>query len=346
MHVLPGYSRIALLTEGRLGIFSAKTAASLLRYRAQQVVAVVDSAFAGRDIRELVPWSPPVPIVSAVTDLLPLAPQALFIGVAPVGGALPPAMRRHVADALRAGLDLVNGLHTRLADDGELRALADAAGARVFDLRRPPAGQLVASARARETRCRRILTVGTDCNVGKMVAALELAAAARRRGLDARFVATGQTGIMIAGRGITIDAVVSDFVAGAVESLVLDAGDSDVCFVEGQGSLGHPGYSGVMLSLLHGACPHALVLVHHVGRTHYSAEPHRALPPLSRLVAAYAAAAELLYPARVVAVALNSAGATAEQLAAERARIERELKLPAADLLVDGADGILDAVLE
>src|SRR5262245_22216212 len=220
MHTLPPYRRILLLTEGQLGVFTSKTAASLLRYRAAGVVGVLDRPAAGRAPRELVPWSPDVPLLPEVRAAAALRPDAVFVGIAPVGGALPDAMRSHLRDSLAAGIDVVSGLHTRISDDAELRSLAEAHGARIFDVREPPAGMPVASTRARQTRCRRVLTVGSDCNVGKMVAALELTAAARKRGRDARFAATGQTGIMIDGRGVAVDAVVSDFAAGAIEELV------------------------------------------------------------------------------------------------------------------------------
>lgn len=345
MHELPAYDRVLVLTEGQLGVHTAKTAASLLRYRPDEIVAVIDSASAGNDLRASIPWAPNVPILASVEQTASLCPQALIIGIAPVGGALSPELRRHVQAALTAKLDVISGLHEFLADDPELSSLADRQGARLFDLRRPVGDRVVASARALQTRCRRILTVGTDGNVGKMVAALELAAAARTRGLDAQFLATGQTGIMIAGRGISVDACVADFAPGAIEQLVLEAGESDLCVIEGQGSIAHPGFSAVTLALIHGACPDKMILVHRVGRTHYKVPPHTRLPPLADLVAAYDRIATLLHPSSVAAVALNSHGCTEEHYRAEVRRIEQELHLPVADPIRDGCDQLLDAVL-
>lgn len=345
MHILPPYHRLLLLTEGRLGVFTSKTAAVLLRYRPDDCVGVIDSTAAGRDVHEFIPWGPRVPIFGSVTAAADLHADALVIGVAPEGGALPAAMRRHVCAALTAGIDLLSGLHTFLADDPEFADLARQSGAKIFDLRRPPANRVIAATRARTTRCRRVLTVGSDCSVGKMVAAFELTLAARRRGVDARFVATGQTGTLLAGRGITVDACIADFIAGAVEQLVLDAADCAVCFVEGQGSIAHPAYSGVTLALLHGACPDALVLVHQVGRTCLKAPPHDPLPSLDQLCAAYERLAGFLHPARVVAVALNSVGQTDEATQAAARQIEAELGLPAADPVRHGCDRLLDAVL-
>jgi uncharacterized NAD-dependent epimerase/dehydratase family protein len=345
MHILPPYRRLLLLTEGQLGVFTSKTAAVVMKYRPRDVVAVIDAPAAGRRLVEFIPWAPEVPILADVARARGLQPDAMFIGIAPVGGALPPGMRAHVRAALEAGIDVVSGLHNFLADDPELAALAAASGAAITDLRRPPADRAVASAKALYTRCRRVLTVGTDCNVGKMVTALELTAATNQRVLDARFLATGQTGIMIAGRGICIDACVADFAAGAAEQLALDAGTSDVCFIEGQGSLGHPGFSGVTLALLHGTCPDALVLVHQLGRAQYKAEPHRELPPIRELILAYERTAALLHPARVAAVALNSIGYPLEEARAAADRLEHELGVPVADPVRDGCDRLLSKLL-
>jgi uncharacterized NAD-dependent epimerase/dehydratase family protein len=334
-----------ILTEGHLGVFSSKTAAVLLRYRAADIVGLVDAPAAGRRVSEAIPWAPEVPIHATVEAALGLAPEALVIGVAPVGGALPAEMRRHVAAALRHGVDVVSGLHTLLADDEGLRALARDGGARIIDLRRPPAERVIAAGRARAAPCRRVLTVGTDGNVGKMVTSLALVEAARGQGLDARFLATGQTGILVSGRGITVDACVADFAPGAVEALVLAARDAELVVVEGQGSLAHPGYSAVTLALLHGACPDALVLVHHLGRAVTKASPPVAIPPLADLIAAYERAAGLLHPARVVAVALNTHGASASAAREEASRLRVALGLPVADPIRDGCGVLLEAVL-
>lgn len=344
MRRLSEYRRILVLTEGRLGVFTSKTAACLLRYRSDDIVGIIDSRAAGGDVRDFIPFAAPCPIFAQVVDAAPLRPEALFVGVAPVGGSLPVEMRVHLLNALRAGLDVVSGLHERLSADLELASVARARGAAINDLRTPPAELPIAAARAAGTRCRRVLTIGTDCNVGKMVTAMELALAARARGLIARFVATGQTGMMIADSGIAIDAVPADFVAGAAERLVLENAACDVCFIEGQGSILHPGFSAVSLGLLHGCCPDAMILVHHTGRTSYRAEPYGAIPPLREIVDAHERMAAFLHPARVVGVALNTAGASDAEAAECRRGIESELNLPVADPLRDGCEALLDAL--
>jgi uncharacterized NAD-dependent epimerase/dehydratase family protein len=345
MQKLPAHRRMLLLTEGRLGVLTSKTAAVLLRYRPDDIAAVIDARAAGGDIRDSVAWAPPVPILPDIAAAAPHQPDALVIGITPEGGALPDDMRRHVEDALSAGLDVISGLHTFLGDDPALRRHADDHRARIYDLRRPPTERVIAAARARQTRCRRILTVGSDCSVGKMVAATELARAGERRGLDARLLATGQTAIMVAGAGITVDSCVADFAAGAIEQLVLDAADADICFIEGQGSIAHPGYSPVMLALLHGACPDAMILVHHLGRTHYKAPPHDPLPELQQLIPLYEQVAGLLHPARVVGVALNTHGQPEQQVRAATAALEQEFGIPVEDPYRDGCERLLDAAL-
>ena len=346
MRYVTTYKRILLLTEGRLGVFTSKTAAVLLRFRPEDIVGVIDSAFANRQLRHIIPWAPERPILASISAAARLKPDALFVGIAPTGGVLAEELRRPICDALRAGIDVVSGLHTQLAQDEEFRVLAGESGAQLLDLRRPPTQRCVAAGRARTTRCRRVLTVGTDCNVGKMVAALELTRVAQRRGLDAHFVATGQTGMMVSGRGVAIDAVVSDFAAGAIEQLVLDVADSDLCVVEGQGSIAHPGFSGVALAILHGACPDALILVHHAGRTHHKSEPRSPLSPLAAQWAAYEQAAALLHPARIVGVALNTHGVDEDIVRSEVRRIAAEFGVPVADPLREGCEALLSAALE
>jgi len=237
-----------------------------------------------------------------------------------------------------------------LADDPELAGIAARTGARILDLRRPPARRTVAAARASEVDALVVLTVGSDCNVGKMTAALELTQELARRGARAAFVATGQTGMLIAEGGVAVDAVVSDFAAGAIEELVLAAArDAEVVVVEGQGALHHPGYSGVTLALIAGACPRALVLCHHAGREAIrSAEgaPHAIpIPPLAELKRAYEAAAAWVHPARVAGVALNTFELEERAARAACDAAARELSLPATDPVRFGAGPLADAVL-
>jgi uncharacterized NAD-dependent epimerase/dehydratase family protein len=241
-------------------------------------------------------------------------------------------------------MDVWSGLHTLLADDPELAELARLRGARLHDLRRVPDQLPVATARAASLPCDILLTVGSDCNTGKMTVALELHRAAGRAGISSRFVATGQTGVLIAGAGVSVDRAVADFIAGAAEQLVLEAAPgAELVVVEGQGSLFHPGYSGVTLGLMHGAAPNLMVLCHQPSRRaiRHGGVP---LPGYRDMVAAYETAAGWVRPARVVGLALNTFDLPAAQSRAEVSRAAEETGLPAADVIRDGADEFLRAV--
>lgn len=337
-------SRLLILADGELGVFSAKTATSLIRYRADAVVGVLDRQHAGRTTRDVLGTPAAVPVVATLREGLALKPDTLVIGIAPAGGQLPDSWRALIREALAAGLSVASGLHVFLGDDPELAELARQHGVRIVDYRRPPEAQPIAQLLARETRARRVLTVGTDCNVGKMAAALELTAAAQARGIDARFLATGQTGMMISGTGVTLDRIPGDFMAGIVEQLVLEAADAELAVVEGQGCLLHPSYSGVTLSLLHGAVPDAMILVHHAGRSTIRNQS-LPIPPLREWVRLYEGVLAPLHPGRVVGIAINPHGLSPEDAEAAIRAAEEETGLPAADVVREGAGRLLDAVL-
>jgi len=272
--------------------------------------------------------------------------KALLIGVAAPGGAILPNWVPTLVAALEAGLDLISGQHTPLADVPALAAAAARTGGRLFDVRRPPPGLPTASGRRRAGR--RILTVGTDCALGKKYTALALARALQARGIAADFRATGQTGIMIAGSGIPIDAVVADFIAGAAETLSPANDPEHWDVIEGQGSLFHPAYAGVSLGLLHGSQPDVLVLCHEAGRTSVIGQPHFALPSLAEAAEMNLALARRVNPGvRCAAVSLNTS--RLDDAAARRAirAVSDELGLPCADPLRHAAefDDVVEACL-
>ncbi len=343
--------RIAILAEGRFNWQDAKTAVGVIRYSPDAVVAVIDSTQTGRDAAQVLgdPGGPGrgVPIVANVTEALQYSPDTLMIGIAPIGGRLPDEWRGEVVRAITAGLNVVSGLHHFLSDDSELAAAAHEHGVEIWDVRRPPEALAMRIGRGSAHRLgsRTVYFCGTDCNVGKMTTSIECDREARRRGLSSGFAATGQTGIMISGRGIPADRFISDFLAGAVEGLVQEfSQEYDWIFVEGQGSLIHPAYSPVTLGLLHGAAPDLLVLCHQAGRTHihdYDVE----IPPLSRMREIYEQAAGWLKPAPVVAVALNTFGMPDDAARAAIAQAERDTGLPASDPVRFGAGPLIDALL-
>jgi len=244
---------------------------------------------------------------------------------------------------------VLSGLHAFLADDPEFAAAAARSGARIVDARRPPARRPVAAGRAATLEATVVLTVGSDCNVGKMTASIEIVRALQARGERAAFVATGQTGQFIADRGVSVDAVAADFVAGFTEELVLEAARSaSFVVVEGQGSLHHPAYSGVALGILHGACPSLLVLCHQAGRAHLriSAAPGRfPMPPLRDVIEANERASRWVRPAEVAAIALNTYGLTETDARAACEDAARETGLPAADPVRFGAAPLAEALV-
>jgi uncharacterized NAD-dependent epimerase/dehydratase family protein len=325
----------------------AKTAVGVLRYADYDVTAVLDRARAGETVADHVADLPDAPIVADMAAALDVAnPDALLVGIAPIGGGFDETWRSDVRAAIEAGCDVVAGLHYFLADDAEFAALADEHGVELIDVRRPPPDLTVSDARASEVDADVVLTVGTDCSTGKMTTALELTAAAHERGVDAGFVPTGQTGILIAGWGIPVDRVIADFAAGAVERTVVEAAsEHDVLFVEGQGTIVHPAYSGVTCSLLHGAMPDSLVLTHSAGRTSIHGYESFDLPPVETYVDRYAALAAPVAPTRVAAGALDTRTFDADAAAREAIEAyERALGAPATDPIRFSAAEVLDAL--
>jgi uncharacterized NAD-dependent epimerase/dehydratase family protein len=335
--------RYLLLAEG----FSAdphygKTAHGVLRYRRDDVVAVLDSTRAGET-------DDGVSVVATVEDALPFGPTTALVGVATQGGRFPPEWVAILRSCIEHGIDVENGLHVFLNDDPELCELAASRGVELRDLRRPPADLSTATGENLAVDGTIVLTVGSDCAIGKMTVSLELDLEARRRGVRSVFVPTGQTGMAIAGWGIAVDAVVSDFLAGAVERLVVEGHDrgGELLWVEGQGSLLHPVYSGVTLGLYHGSVPHLLVLCHESGRTEIEGAgggPHP-IPPLAELVELHERMALPVRPARVAAVALNTRELSEDDARAEIVAAEAETGLPADDPVRFGAAKLVDAVL-
>jgi uncharacterized NAD-dependent epimerase/dehydratase family protein len=335
--------RYLLLAEGFSGDpHYGKTMRGVLRYRRHDVAAVLDSTRAGET-------EDGVPVVATVEEALALGPTTALVGVATQGGRFPPEWIEILRACVEHGLDIENGLHVFLADDPALGALAVERGVELRDLRRPPAGLSTATGENLSVDATIVLTVGSDCAIGKMTVSLELDLEARRRGIRSVFVPTGQTGIAIAGWGIAVDAVVADFIAGAAERLVLEGRErgGELLWVEGQGALLHPVYSGVTLGLYHGSAPHLLVLCHEAGHTEIEGAgggPHR-IPPLPDLVELHERLALPARPARVAAVALNTRFLSEAEARTAVAAAEEETGLPADDPVRFGAAKLVDAVL-
>ena len=347
---------VVLLQHHGLDNLGGKTGLAMLRYRPGPILAVVDPAHGGASLRAITGIDREVPVVASLQEALPLVgpPEraVAVVGLAPSGGALPEEMRPDVLAALEAGMCLASGLHTRLAADPELAARVRP-GAWIWDLRREPPDLGVGAARAAELPGHRLLAVGTDMSVGKMSACLELQRAARGRHLDARFVGTGQAGILISGGGVPLDAIRVDYAAGAVELAVLRAAmgctDQTLLLVEGQGSLCHPG-STATLPLIRGSQPTGLLLVHRAGQTTIRNAPHVPIPPLPHLIQVLEGLAALARPRtiagapKVRAIALNTAHLPEEEVEAALQAVSALTGLPCHDPVRHGGEALLDAL--
>lgn len=335
--------RVAVLAHDQFPA-RAKTAVGVLRYAEVDVVAVIDRSLAGDRVSDHLGGVPEAPIVGRLADL-EASIDALLIGIAPIGGGFEESWRPDVREAIERGADVVAGLHSFLTEDEEFTRLASEHDVELRDVRKPPADLTVADGTAGSVDAEVVLTVGSDCSTGKMTASLELRQAAREAGLDAGFVPTGQTGIMIANGGIAVDRVISDFAAGAVERMVHERADREYLFVEGQGSINHPAYSGVTLSILHGAMPDKLVFTHNAGQSVVHGYEDFELPALSHLVELYEGVAAPVSEAEVVAGTLDTSAIESEAAAREAIEAYSDaIGVPATDPVRFDAASLLEAI--
>lgn len=351
--------RLAVLADDQMTPRPSKTLAGVLRYRSDRVVTVVDRRNAGRDAGEVVDLGHGIPVVPDVTAALEHRPDAVLLAIEPAGGKLPLHWRDQVLTAVKAGVDVINGLHTLLSDDEEIRNAAEQAGATLWDLRRQPTeryraefpedGRPVLKVRRHRPGSRTALAVGTDCGIGKMTTMLEIEREAGARGLTPYFMATGQIGMMISGRGVAVDAIVSDFLNNIVEEDVCAATrHHDLVLVEGQGALNHPRFSAVTLGLVHGSRPDSLILCHDLQRPSLKLMPECPLPSLNRAIEINEQAVRWLWPdshCRVVGISVITTGVPDSQARAELARLAAETGLPTTDVLRYGASPLLEAIL-
>jgi uncharacterized NAD-dependent epimerase/dehydratase family protein len=314
-------------------------------YRSADVVAVLDPEQAGKTAGEVLGFGGDVPVVGTVEEALARRPEVAIVGTAPRGGALEADLRGDILACLRAGVDVVSGMHEFLEDDAEFGDASKASGAGIWDVRRVPSAQKVSAGDGCTTGARSVLLVGTDCNVGKMTVTVELYQAAVAKGVKAAWAATGQTGIILRERGLAVDRVIADFIGGAAEDLVNEEGaGKDLVFVEGQGAIVHPGYAGVTLGLMYGVMPDCMILVHSVERDALKRleTPVRPLPELIDLHQ------NLMAPFKnspIVGVALNTSSLDEASARKALGRVRDETGLPAADVVRFGCDPLLEAAL-
>lgn len=339
--------RMVIVAEGKFSPLESKTANQAIRYFPDEVVGVIDSRQAGRTVQQVLGFGGDIPVFPDLRTSLPKKPNTLLIGIAPTGGKLPEAWRAIVKEAIENKLNIISGLHTLFSEDEEFASLARRMGVQLTDLRKiPDEYNVIAKRNWKERTAKTILTVGTDCNVGKMTASLELHREFERRGKKMDFVATGQTGILLSGKGTAVDHLISDFVAGAIELEVNKsiAAGHEYIFVEGQGALQHPGYSSVTLRLMHGVMPDAMILVHHpIRQTNDYGIPITDVKASIRLHEG--SFIPFSWHSKVAGVAISTVMMTVQQIAAAIQDIEQETNLPTADVLTtEGVCKIADAL--
>jgi uncharacterized NAD-dependent epimerase/dehydratase family protein len=360
----PGNTPLVILSDGCFGQSQSKLALGVIRYGQWPIAAVIDSTQVGKTVRESTGLPCDAPIVATLPEALTHGPKALLIGTAPPGGQLPAAWKGILKQAIENGLHIINGLHFFLKEEPDLVSLAQQHRVILWDVRDPEAYgrhrfQEINRQQPRPEQLKVITMVGSDCAVGKMHTALELWAQARQHGASSGFVATGQTGILIAGRGVPLDRVIGDFMAGGIEtclqdeiaSLRADSKSSQLhtLFVEGQGSLLHPAYSGVTLSLLHGSNPDAMILCTQAGQTHIRNYPQVTMPPVKELIQLYETAASWVRPAgqpkaRVAGIAVNTSALSEADADRYLHQIRLETGLPATDPVRHGVQHLLEAL--
>lgn len=334
--------RLVILTEGHSNPHTAKTACSIVRYRSDEVVALLDGTQAGKTTGEVLGVGGELPFVSSLDEAAEA--NTLLLGIAPPGGKIPEPWRVVILDAISRGMNIVGGLHDFLTNDPEFVAAAEKHGVTLTDVRKNEEKGIARRVGIRSD-CLRLLTVGNDCSIGKMVTAIELTNALKERGEDSKFIATGQTGIMIDGEGCPIDCVVADFVSGSVEKMVLEHQSHDILVFEGQGSLVHPSYSAVTLGLLHGADPQAMILCYEVGREGVTGVEHLKIPPLAKIRELNELMGSVFRPSPVIGVSMNSRLVSADEADAERERVRAELGLPVCDVFRHGPADLVEAIV-
>lgn len=345
MYLKPS-ARLAIYAPGEFGKGHSKTAEGVIRYAQNPIVAVIDKTEVGKSVKDAAGIECAAPIVASIEEALQHRPDALVLGTAPTGGQLPQAWRQDIITALENGLDVVNGLHDFLADDEEIVEAANKNKKLLLDVRRPPDNIPVAAGLARLVDAFTVLTVGTDCNVGKMTTSLEIWKEAKNRGMKAEFIATGQTGIMITGGlGIAIDRVIGDFMAGAAEQMVIEAAkEHDLILVEGQGSLAHPGFSGVTLALMHGSAPRAMILCHKETKKWICELRDFPLPDFNQLIKLSETIVDYVQPAKVIGIAINTVGLSDEEARTVIDKARQQTGLPCTDPVRFGAAELVDAI--
>lgn len=333
--------KIVALTEGYSNPTSAKTARNIIHYCPGEVVALFDRYNIGKTSLDLLGVGD-VPVIGSLENVKDA--DTLVMAVALPGGKLPKSFKEVIFEAITKKMNIISCGHEFINNDPDLVSAAKLAGVSLKDVRKNNEHD-VAQRKGIRKDCLRILTVGNDCSLGKMVTSLELARALQKEGHNAKFVATGQTGILIEGDGIPIDAVVGDYINGAAEKLVLQNQHHEILIIEGQGSIVHPRYSSVTLGLLHGSMPQGMIMCYEVGREFIHNMSAIKIPPMETVIKLFEETASVMFPCKVIGFALNSKNVSELEAEKERNRIKQQFGLPACDVVRHGPDELIEAIL-
>ncbi|NWF88840.1 MAG: DUF1611 domain-containing protein [Ignavibacteriaceae bacterium] len=333
--------KIVALTEGYSNPHSAKTARNLIYYCPKEVVAIFDRNNVGKTSFELLGVGN-LPVIGSLDDIDDA--NTLIMSIALPGGKLPKQYKEIMMQAIFKKMNVVSCGHEFISEDPDLVLAAKSNGVLLTDIRKNNERGL-ANREGINPNCLRILTVGNDCSLGKMVTSIELARALQKRGIDAKFVATGQTGILIEGDGIPIDAVIGDYINGAAEKLVLQNQHHEILVIEGQGSISHPRYSPVSVGLLHGTMPHGMIMCYEVGREFVNNMPGIKIPAMDVLVKLIEKLASVMFPSKVIGFAMYTKKISVDAAKNERIRIKEQFGLPACDVIRDGPEELIEAII-
>ncbi|MCK4559119.1 MAG: DUF1611 domain-containing protein [Calditrichia bacterium] len=337
--------RIVILAEKKFGPLTSKMANGTIRYLNEEVVAVIDSANAGKTVEAVLGFGGDIPVYGTLDEAFRHNPNTLLIGISPPGGRFPSAWYPLVINAIQNKLHIISGLHEYLSEIAEFTVLAEKYRVRIVDLRKHKKPDLLARGIARKFRSKIILTVGTHGNIGKMTTTIELVREMQDRGKSADWVATGQIGILIKGKGVPVDSIKGDFISGNVEAAIASAdGNYEYVFVEGQGTLQHMGYSAAALGLLHGTLPDAMILCHRtdIGVSKFGVNTD----DLSRMIRLHEEMVSFVKPSKVVGICLNTYNLPDDKSIAIINEIQKNTGLPATDPIKYGTGNIIDGLLK
>jgi uncharacterized NAD-dependent epimerase/dehydratase family protein len=337
--------RIVILAEKKFGPLTSKMANGTIRYLNEEVVAVIDSANAGKTVEAVLGFGGDIPVYGTLDEAFRHNPNTLLIGISPPGGRFPSAWYPLVINAIQNKLHIISGLHEYLSEIAEFTVLAEKYRVRIVDLRKHKKPDLLARGIARKFRSKIILTVGTHGNIGKMTTTIELVREMQDRGKSADWVATGQIGILIKGKGVPVDSIKGDFISGNVEAAIASAdGNYEYVFVEGQGTLQHLGYSATALGLLHGTLPDAMILCHRtdIGVSKFGVNTD----DLSRMIRLHEEMVSFVKPSKVVGICLNTYNLPDDKSMAIINEIQKTTGLPATDPIKYGTGNIIDGLLK